>query len=194
LRAAATLPGLELQFAIADVGVERGELHVVCKVAWVFDVVEAMRVCTALLVGKILLMVAAALGPVGKKGKRRWIRNRKASRHRGQIQWGLFFFNTFFLVTDFGGTYCTVQVDLQLRRGFPRTLCSVKNHETEFLFGRHFSSRVPHCRLPVASTRGTRGERSAGTLPFAKQTEWQMVEFVDLSYHFILHHSFEYGR
>ena len=92
LHAAPALPGLVLQFAIADAGVECGEPHIVGKVARVFDVVEAMRVCTALLAGEILLVVAAAPGPVGKKGKRRWIRNRKASRRRGQIRWGLFFF------------------------------------------------------------------------------------------------------
>ena len=95
LHAAAALPGLALQFAIADAGVECGEPHIVGKVARVFDVVEAMRVCTALLAGEILLVVAAVQGPVGKKGKRRWIRNRKASRRWGQIRWGLFFFNAF---------------------------------------------------------------------------------------------------
>ncbi|KAI0250983.1 hypothetical protein BJV78DRAFT_516909 [Lactifluus subvellereus] len=67
LRAAAALPGVALPFAIADADVERGEPRVGGGVARAFDVLEAVRACAALLVGGILLVVAAALGPVGKK-------------------------------------------------------------------------------------------------------------------------------
>ena len=71
LRAAAALPGVALPFAIADADVERGEPRVSSKVARVFDVLEAARACAALLVGGILLVVSGALGPVGKKGKKK---------------------------------------------------------------------------------------------------------------------------
>jgi hypothetical protein len=65
LRAAADLPGVEPPFMITNADVERGmPFTTVMPVAWLFDVLEVMRAFTALLVGKVLLVVFRAIGPV----------------------------------------------------------------------------------------------------------------------------------
>jgi predicted NAD/FAD-binding protein len=66
LRAAAALPGVAPPFAIADADVERGEPHV-GAMARLFDVLEVVRAFAALLVGRVLLVVFKATGPVEQK-------------------------------------------------------------------------------------------------------------------------------
>jgi predicted NAD/FAD-binding protein len=53
LRAAAALPGIALPFAIADADVERGEPRA-GTIAFVFDVLEALRALVVLLVARVL--------------------------------------------------------------------------------------------------------------------------------------------
>jgi predicted NAD/FAD-binding protein len=68
LRAAAALPGVEPPFRVKDADIERGEpVTTVMPVARLFDVLEVVRACTALLVGRVLLVVFWAMGPVERK-------------------------------------------------------------------------------------------------------------------------------
>jgi predicted NAD/FAD-binding protein len=68
LRAAAALPGIEPPFRITDADIERGEPFItVMPVARLFDVLEVVRAFTALLVGRVLLVVFGAIGPVERK-------------------------------------------------------------------------------------------------------------------------------
>jgi predicted NAD/FAD-binding protein len=67
LRAAAALPGVEPPFRVTDADIERGEPFTVMPVARLFDVLEVVRAFTALLVGRVLLVVFGAIGPVERK-------------------------------------------------------------------------------------------------------------------------------
>lgn len=64
LRAAAALPGVSPPFTITNADFERGKPFT--TVAWLFDVLEVVRAFTALLVGRVLLVVFRAIGPVGR--------------------------------------------------------------------------------------------------------------------------------
>ena len=65
LRAAAALPGVAPPFMITNADFERGKsLHTVMPVARLFDVLEVVRAFTAWLVGRILLVLFRAIGPV----------------------------------------------------------------------------------------------------------------------------------
>jgi hypothetical protein len=66
LRAAAALPGVTPPFSIVDADVERGEPRV-DVMAMLFDALEVMRAFAALLVGRVLLVVFRAIGPVERK-------------------------------------------------------------------------------------------------------------------------------
>jgi len=67
LRAAAALPGVALPFAIADADVERGEPRA-GAMAYVFDVLEALRAFIVLLVERVLrVMITANNEPVEGK-------------------------------------------------------------------------------------------------------------------------------
>ncbi|KAH9980028.1 hypothetical protein BGW80DRAFT_1272690 [Lactifluus volemus] len=65
LRVAASLPGVALPFSIADADVERGEPSA-GTMAHMFDVLEGVRAFIAFLVGKALIVLAAALGSTKK--------------------------------------------------------------------------------------------------------------------------------
>jgi hypothetical protein len=65
LHVAASLPGVALPFSIADADVERGEPSA-GEMARVFDVLEGVRAFIAFLVGKALVVLAAALGSTKK--------------------------------------------------------------------------------------------------------------------------------
>jgi predicted NAD/FAD-binding protein len=65
LRVAASLPDVALPFSIADADVERGEPSV-SEMARVFDVLEGVRAFIAFIVGKVLVVLAAALGSTKK--------------------------------------------------------------------------------------------------------------------------------
>lgn len=68
LRAAAALPGVDPPFYIKDADIERGKpFTTVMPVARLFDVLEVMRAVTASLVGRVLLIVFGAMGPVEQK-------------------------------------------------------------------------------------------------------------------------------
>ena len=68
LRAAAALQGVSPPFMITDADFERGKpFTTVMPVAWLFDVLEVVRAFTALLVGRVLLVVFRAIGPVERK-------------------------------------------------------------------------------------------------------------------------------
>jgi predicted NAD/FAD-binding protein len=66
MRAAAALADVVLPFEIADADVERGEPRE-GAMAWLFDVLEVVRAFAALLVGRVLLVVATATGSVEQK-------------------------------------------------------------------------------------------------------------------------------
>ncbi len=68
LRAAADLPGVAPPFTITDADSARGKPFTdVMPVAWLFDVLEVVRAFTALVVGRVLLVVFRATGPVERK-------------------------------------------------------------------------------------------------------------------------------
>jgi len=68
LRAAAVLPGVAPPFMITSADFERGKpFSTVMPVAWLFDVLEVVRAFTALLVGRVLLVVFRAIGPVERE-------------------------------------------------------------------------------------------------------------------------------
>jgi predicted NAD/FAD-binding protein len=68
LLAAVDLPDVAPPFKITDADCERGEpFTYVMPVAWLFDVLELVRAFTALVVGRVLLVVFRAMGPVERK-------------------------------------------------------------------------------------------------------------------------------
>ena len=68
LRAAAALPDVAPPFKIANADSERGKpFTAVMPVARLFDLLEVVRAFTALLVGRVLLVVSRSIGPVEQK-------------------------------------------------------------------------------------------------------------------------------
>jgi predicted NAD/FAD-binding protein len=68
LRAAAALPDVSPPFIITNADFERGKpFTTIMPVAWLFDLLEVVRAFAALLVGRVLLVVFRAIGPVERK-------------------------------------------------------------------------------------------------------------------------------
>ena len=68
LRTAAALPGVAPPFTITYADLERWKpFTTVMPVAWLFDILEVVRSFTALLIGRVLLVVFGAIGPVERK-------------------------------------------------------------------------------------------------------------------------------
>jgi hypothetical protein len=64
------LPDVAPPFEITDADFERGKPFTyrdVMPVAWLVDVLELVRAFTALVIGRVLLVVFRAMGPVERK-------------------------------------------------------------------------------------------------------------------------------